>query len=152
MLHEWAFENKISKNAFENLLARLGVLFCPFHTTDGFTRESTLQDQVRIAEAHRGTRLFRNNSGVAYDKKGQPVRFGLANDSSQLNARVKSSDLIGIDDKGGFVSLEIKKPGWVYRGTDREKAQLNWITFINARGGRAKFVSSMADYEQQKNT
>jgi hypothetical protein len=84
---------------------------------------------------------------VAFDKTGRPVRFGLGNDSAKQNKVCKSSDLIGIDNDGKFVSLEIKRPGWVYRGTVEEFAQLNWILFINAMGGRAKFISSLVDYE-----
>jgi hypothetical protein len=146
ILTEWAVENKIQKNALRNLLERFGVLSSQFHNTfDG--RESSLQNQVRLHESRRGTRLFRNNSGVAYDKTGRPVRFGLANDSAQSNRRVKSSDLIGIEPGGRFVSLEIKRPGWIYAGSVEEEAQLNWIVFINAMGGRAKFVSSMVDYD-----
>ena len=147
VIHDWAAENKIEKNTLENLLVRLGVVLCQFHNTSEAGREAALQNRVRTEESKRGTRLFRNNSGVAVDRYGRPVRYGLANDSAQLNRRVKSSDLIGIEDGGKFVSLEIKRPGWVYRGTAEEMAQLNWITFINAMGGRAKFVSSLTDYE-----
>jgi hypothetical protein len=146
ILEQWASENKIKKSALSNLLERFGVLSSQFHNTfDG--RESSLQNQVRLFESRRGTRLFRNNSGVAYDKNGRPVRFGLANDSAELNRKVKSSDLIGIEPGGRFVSLEIKSPGWIYSGTARERAQLEWIVFINAMGGRSKFVSSLVDYE-----
>ena len=146
ILMEWAIENKIKKNVIENLLARFGVLSSQFHNTADTGRESSLQNQVRLHESRRGTRLFRNNSGVAYDRTGRPVRFGLANDSAQSNRKVKSSDLIGIEPGGRFVSLEIKRPGWIYAGSVEEEAQLNWIVFINAMGGRAKFVSSMVDY------
>ena len=145
-LHVWAWENKIPKKVLDDLLTRLGVVLQLAHT-DSTGRESALQSLVRLRESERGTRLFRNNTGVAYDKNGRPVRFGLANDSARQNKVVKSSDLIGIQPDGRFVSLEIKSPGWTYSGTEREVAQLNWITFINAMGGRAKFVSSMEDYE-----
>jgi hypothetical protein len=147
ILHEWASENKIPKKALENLLDRFGVVFQLARNIPLDSRESALLNLVRLEESKRGTRLFRNNSGVAFDKSGRPVRFGLANESADRNRRVKSSDLIGIERGGRFVSLETKKPGWTFSGSVRELAQLNWIAFINAMGGRAKFVSSMVDYE-----
>lgn len=147
ILHQWATDHNIEKNALDDLLGRLCVVFTHFHKIQTASSESALQNKVRLRESEGGARLFRNNSGVAFDRTGRPVRFGLANDSTQSNKRVKSSDLIGIEPGGRFVSLEIKRPGWVFRGTGEEMAQLNWITFINAMGGRAKFVSSMVDYE-----
>lgn len=149
VLEEWAFENKIPKKCIDNLRERFGVVLSRFHYTDEAGSESSLQNRIRLEEAKRGVRLFRNNSGVATDRHGRPVRYGLANDSSALNREVKSSDLIGIDGEGKFVSLEVKRPGWVFRGTEREIAQLNWIVFVNCMGGRARFVSSLADYEQE---
>lgn len=147
ILHSWAKENKIPEKCIVDLLHRFGVVFRSTRG-DRSDRESSLQNAVRLAESRRGTRLFRNNSGVAYDRTGRPVRFGLANDSAQKNRTVKSSDLIGIEPGNGrFVSLECKRPGWVYSNTAEEIAQLNWIVFINSMGGRAKFVSSMVDYE-----
>lgn len=149
ILELWALENKISKKALEDLRTRFGVLLCASHSTALNGRESSLQTRIRLEESKRGVRLFRNNSGVAFDKSGRPVRFGLGNDSAAQNKIIKSSDLIGIDGEGRFVSLEVKRPGWVFGGTVEEIAQRRWIEFINAMGGRAKFVSSLDDYEQK---
>ena len=120
----------------------------------GQQSEEAVQVQVRLEAAQKGIVLFRNNVGVAVDKRGKPVRFGLANDSPALNAEVKSSDLIGLrpvvvapDDvgrtMGQFVAREIKKVGWQYKGTGREPGQLNFITIVNAMGGDACFATGI---------
>ena len=60
------------------------------------SNEAVIQSQVRLAAAQRGITLWRNQSGACYDETGRLIRYGLANDSAQLNRRMKSSDLIGI--------------------------------------------------------
>lgn len=116
------------------------------------TSEGALQSLVRLEAARKGIHLFRNNVGALLDKRGVPVRFGLANESKEENEVMKSSDLIGLEPVlikpehighiiGRLVSPEVKKPGWQYTGIGREPAQLRWISFINANGGRAMFVN-----------
>jgi hypothetical protein len=86
------------------------------------------------------------------DLDGRMIRFGLANDSPALSKQIKSSDLIGITPYtitaadigrliGIFTSIEVKPPGWVYKGTPREVAQLAWINLILSMGGRARFAT-----------
>ena len=112
--------------------------------------EAWAQQRVRLQAAHAGAFTWRNNVGVLRDERGVPVRFGLANDSARVNERIKSSDLImGIPrvvtaDMVGdkilqFGSAECKAPGWRYRGTPREKAQLAWLALIQQAGGFATF-------------
>lgn len=119
------------------------------------TRESGAQARVRLAAAREpGVTLWRNNVGVLLDATGRPVRYGLANDSAQLNARLKSADLIGwrtvtvTPDMVGqrvaiFLSREVKAPGW--RGprlTDpREAAQDAWRRLVHDAGGDAAFTT-----------
>jgi hypothetical protein len=114
------------------------------------TSEAYAQSQVRLEAPRRSFRLHRNNVGVLKDESGRPVRFGLANDSRQLNEVLKSSDLIGwrpvliTPEHVGrtiaqFVSIECKAPGWIYRGTDREKAQKQWLDLVNQDGGLGFF-------------
>lgn len=114
--------------------------------------EDEVIQQIRLAASKSGARLWRNNNGAAYDERGHLVRYGLANESAELSKKIKSSDLIGIEPVlilpehvgtiiGRLVSIEAKREGWTYKGTDREKAQLAWINLINELGGRAGFAT-----------
>ena len=114
------------------------------------TSEAAVQQQVRIAESRRGNRLWRNNNGACEDITGRQIRYGLGNDSSQINKVFKSSDLIGITPYvvvpadvglrlGIFTSIEVKRAGWVYKGTDREVAQFNWLKLVMSLGGIGRF-------------
>lgn len=57
--------------------------------------EAAVQAAIRVRAAELGVRPWRNNIGVFENAAGRPVRCGLANDSAQLNKRLKSGDLIG---------------------------------------------------------
>lgn len=114
--------------------------------------EAGILSDIRLEASERGIRLWRNNVGATYTPTGQFIRYGLANDSAQLNTVIKSADLIGIRPViitqehvgitiGQFVSREVKKPGWRYAGTDREKAQLTWADLILSLGGDACFTT-----------
>lgn len=128
--------------------------------------EAAVQAEVRIRAAELGVRLWRNNVGVAEDKTGRPIRYGLANDSPQMNKRLKSSDLVGWIPKsifrddlrergyktfGVFLSAECKHEGWTndpLRYSEREKAQAAWIALVIEGGGIAGFVASVADFDK----
>lgn len=112
--------------------------------------EAGAQAALRIAASVSGMRLWRNNVGSLQDASGRWVRFGLANDSRTVNSALKSGDLIGINPVvitpamvgatiGQFVSYEVKRPGWVYSGTEREEAQARWCALVNMMGGYARF-------------
>lgn len=107
---------------------------------------------VRLEASDKKIQLFRNNVGATYTQDGSFLRYGLANDSSNLNHILKSADLIGIRPViiepwmvgatlGVFVSRECKQSGWQYTGTDREKAQLAWRDLIRSLGGDAEIVT-----------
>ena len=112
--------------------------------------EAWAQQRIRMMMSDNGGAGWRNNLGVAYNASGVPIRFGLANDSANVNKKLKSSDIIGITPiiitpeyigtrLGVFTSAEIKKPGWSYTGTEREKAQLRWMQLVISMGGLAGF-------------
>lgn len=108
--------------------------------------------RVRLNYAAAGALMYRNNVGACVDERGNHIRYGLANESRQMNKRIKSSDLIGIQPViitqamvgykiGQFVAREVKKPGWHYTGNERERAQLKFIDLILSRGGDAAFTT-----------
>jgi hypothetical protein len=112
--------------------------------------EAAAQSQVRLQESQRGNILMRNNNGACTDATGRHIRFGLMNDSEAVNKKIKSSDLIGITPvcvkpehvgmtHGIFTAIEMKRGGWRYTGTKREKAQLNFLLLVKRNGGIARF-------------
>lgn len=153
MLYEWALQWGVPLAAVQDLQRRMGVGTAPLPLESGDgTSETAVSVRVKLAAARVGTHLFRNNVGAMQDESGRWVRFGLANDSKQMNQTFKSGDLIGckpvtIEPRmvgwriGQFVSREVKRTGWTYTGTERETAQLRWIELICSLGGDAAFTS-----------
>ncbi len=114
--------------------------------------EQKILAECRLKASKEGTRLWRNNVGALYAQDGRFIRFGLANESKQLNDNLKSSDLIGIKPIlitpdhvgttiGQFICREIKKSNWSYKGTKREQAQKRFIDLVNKMGGDACFFN-----------
>ncbi len=155
MLTDWARTWAISDAALADLRARLGALdrFTPT-STPAPCSEAAVQAATRVRASQLGWRLWRNNVGAFHDaEKNIHVRYGLANDSPQVNAVVKSGDLIGIrprviqpDDIGSligqFVSIECKHAGWTYSGDPHETAQANWANLVVSLGGDARFITN----------
>jgi hypothetical protein len=106
--------------------------------------ETDVQNLCRLRAQELGAVLWRNNVGAIKDARGIPVRFGLANDSAKVNEVLKSSDLIGIH-MGRFLAVECKEPGWVWRATEHEVAQLNFLVEVRRRGGLSGFASHPDD-------
>lgn len=132
--------------------------------------EARAQQQARLDIVHAGAMSWRNNVGATpavtqhtcpkcrfhFEERQQPVRYGLANDSPQLNKRIKSGDLILAipriitPDMVGqkfaqFGSVEVKRPGWQYTGTKQEPAQAAWAALINNLGGFATFSTGKVE-------
>lgn len=151
-LLDWARAWGVSTAALADLQRRLSGL-SPTGAPTADLSEAGVQSRVRLAAAKRGWHLWRNNVGAGHIDGGQFVRWGLANDSAQLNAVCKSADLVGVRPVlvterhvgqviGQFVSLECKHSAWRWTNTDHERAQRNWANVINAAGGYARFVTS----------
>lgn len=149
-LHEWAAQWGISLAALTDLRTRMGAGDAPPLMTG--TSEAAVLSQVRLEASRKGLRLWRNNVGGMYDENNRFVRFGLANESVQMNSVVKSGDLIGIRPVlicpqhvgrtiGQFVSRECKAGGWRYTGQGREPAQMSWAGIITTMGGDAAFTT-----------
>ena len=130
------------------------------HEPDLITTEAHAQQQVRFEVARRGGLSWRNNVGATPSKcpscgeRSRPIRYGLANDSSALNEKIKSSDLILAIPRrvtpnmvgrtiAQFGAVETKRPGWRYTGHGREAAQSAWLTLIAGVGGFACFSTGI---------
>lgn len=118
--------------------------------------EAAVQQAIRLAAPSHGTILWRNNNGACQASDGRQIRYGIANDSQQMNKEIKSSDLIGITKKlvtpdmvnsyvGVFTSYEVKREGWVWTGAAREIAQNSWLNIIRQWGGKAGFATGVHD-------
>lgn len=152
-INKWAIRNRVSHLALHELAQLFGMLgHDTLPPSVKGTSEGAVQSAVRLEAARKGVRLWRNNVGALLDARGVPVRYGLANESKEVNAVLKSADLIGIRPVtigpehvgqviGQFVSREVKKVGWHYTGDDRERAQLAWAQLVTAAGGDACFVT-----------
>jgi hypothetical protein len=150
ILSTWAARHNIDPRAIADLqMMMTGAYDTPAVLREGQS-ESAVQSLIRLEASRAGARLWRNNSGAGKLENGSFVRWGLANDSEALNRVVKSSDLIGIRPVvitqqmvgttiGQFLAREVKHAGWAYRASDREVAQLKFITIVNALGGDAAF-------------
>lgn len=150
-LTQWAVRNGVTHQALHELREMFGLE--PMAITPNRAQtEAGVQSLVRLEGAKNGL-LWRNNVGVLQNPEtGQPIRYGLANDSKQLNEKLKSGDLIGWQSVlitpehvgtviACFTSRECKHPGWVYSGTAREIAQRRWAEVVVAAGGDACFVT-----------
>ena len=150
---EWAHRYNISTAALNELMAISNGLLTDVPPPGKNTpSEAWVQSAVRLEAARAGIKMFRNNVGAAQDATGRVIRYGLANDSKQMNAVIKSGDLIGIRPIeikphhvgtiiGQFISRECKKAGWKWSGDAHELAQQNWCDIINANGGDATFCN-----------
>lgn len=147
-LTQWAARHGVSAEALAELT---GIVTDPQSAPTGQS-EAAVQQLVRLEASRLGMRLFRNNVGACKDDTGRVIRYGLCNDSAQMNKAVKSSDLIGIRPViitldmvghtiGQFVAREVKRPGWSYRGTDREVAQQAFGQLVLKLGGDFKFCT-----------
>ena len=122
------------------------------------TSETVVQQQTRLEHCRlTNGQNWRNNSGACTDDTGRLIRYGLGNDSAQLNAQIKSSDLIGITPTlitpgmvgyslCVFTAYEITPSGWTLRpGDKRGLAQARFHDIVRAACGYAGFVTDPAD-------
>lgn len=140
-LNQWAIKWGIPYAAVEDLRRGFGMLGTESPIAKEGDSESAVLTRVRLDAGRKGILLWRNNVGATLDERGALIRFGLANESKAMNARVKSSDLIGVRPGGQFIAREAKAVGWKYTGTKREQAQLKFMELVAAMGGDAAFTT-----------
>ena len=152
-LNQWAIKYGIPLAAVVELRQIMGAVNTDVSNSNEEYSEGAVQSLVRLEASRKGARLFRNNVGAFTPPEGGLVRYGLANDTKEMNQNVKSSDLIGIKPiivtpemvgyiVGVFLAREIKESGWTYCGNKKEEAQLKFIELITSLGGDACFASS----------
>lgn len=154
---EWAQRHP---QAAQELRELQGHLTWPAADKSDGKSEAWAQQQDRMAIYRAGGAAWRNNVGATKPKietncpkcsfrffLTQPmVRYGLANDSMQLNAVMKSADLICIIPRyitpqmvgmtiGQFGSVEVKKPGWRHTDNEHNAGQANWGALVTRLGG-----------------
>lgn len=151
ILYQWAARHGVTLAAIKELETLFGIAEPPGEVVPGMS-EAAVQNNLKLEASRKGVRLFRNNVGAAQLPDGSFIRFGLANESSQVNAVIKSGDLIGIRPLiitppmvghvvGQFVSREAKAGNWRYSNTERERAQYRWIQLVTSLGGDACFAN-----------
>lgn len=151
MIEAWATKWRIPPAALADLTSML-VRHSVAPAVRG-TSEAAVQAELRLAAARQGVHLWRNNVGSLLDRRGVPVRYGLANESRAENSHIKSADLIGIrpvlitqahvgSTIGQFVSREVKEVKWRWRGDEHELAQARWAVLVALAGGDAGITNS----------
>ena len=151
-LNQWALKWQIPYEALEDLHDIFGLVPDTLGAPLEGESEAAVQNRIRLEASAKGLRMWRNNVGVLMDERGIPVRFGLANDSKQMNENIKSSDLIGIRPVlitqehvgsiiGQFVAREVKESKWSYKATKRELAQLKYLELVVSLGGDGAFAN-----------
>jgi len=149
LLTQWAQRHGVSQLAYNELMSIVNIEPTTPDNKD-IVSESGASRLCRLQASKAGGRLMRNNVGAVTTDDNRFIRYGLANESKQMNKLLKSSDYIGIQPViiqphhvghtiGQFTAREMKKPGWIFAGTERENAQLNFILLINRLGGNASF-------------
>jgi len=152
-LNLWATKWGVPFEAVEDLRRSMGMINTDLPSTrDEFGEsENAVQTRIRLEASQKGLRLWRNNVGGTYTAEGGFLRYGLANDSKQMNKLIKSSDLIGLKPVlitqahvghivGQFVAREVKEAGWQFSNDEREQAQLNFLELVISLGGDAQFA------------
>lgn len=127
--------------------------------------ETDNQNLMRVLWSTKGGRLFRNNVGVLKNSQGGWVRYGLANESKQMNQNIKSGDCIGwypleiTPEMVGktvavFCSVEVKKEGYKPSGKrqlEHHEAQSRWADMVNQYGGFSGIFDSVGSLEESFN-
>ncbi len=156
-LYDWAVRWGIPRAALDDLRLDCTRLADPALQTLPGESEAAVTAKVRIEASRLGIRLFRNNVGAGHLNDGSFIRWGLANETKQMNEVAKSGDLIGIRPVqiqrehvgsviGQFVSREVKHGGWKWSGTEREEAQARWAHLVRSLGGDACFASGTGTF------
>lgn len=124
------------------------------------SRESTVQQQIRLDAAYNNIEMWRNNNGACVDATGRHIRYGLCNESKQSSEKIKSSDLIGVTPVfitpdmvgkviGVFTAIECKPSDWNFDNNDkRAVAQSAFHDIVKKAGGFAGFARNIMEFKK----
>lgn len=156
LIAQWATRHGVSPLAVRELWELMNSpIIDSVHGVSG--SEAAGQQRIKLEAPKQGVRLWRNNVGACIDENGNYIRYGLANESKAMNAKIKSSDLIGITPitvtgpmvggvLGVFTAYECKKPGWKHNPNNkREQAQNSFMQLVIGMGGIAQFATDPKD-------
>jgi hypothetical protein len=86
--------------------------------------EKEIMEAVMIEASRLGYVVWRNNSGMLYNKNGTPVKYGLCKGSSDLIGFCKGT--------GQFLAIEVKSSAGKLT-----ESQIKFVDFVNKNGGKA---------------
>jgi len=152
-LHQWAIKWGVCPEAIHDLKREFGTIDTDPKGPSAGASEAAVQNRVRLEVSRVGGRIWRNNVGATYTAEGSFVRYGIANDSQQMNKIIKSSDLIGLRPVtiqphhvgrvfGLFLCREVKPENWKFSGDEHETAQLRFLELVASLGGDAAFATA----------
>lgn len=137
-LQQWASRHGVSQDAINELYDLMLRPDAP-QGRGAQGSESHVDSLVMLEAAEKNVTLFRNNVGACQDKTGRLIRYGLANESKEMNSRIKSPDRVGwrsiviTQDMVGttiaqFTMREIKAASWTGRTlSPHEQAQASFM-------------------------
>lgn len=103
--------------------------------------EQQTQQQIRLELSRGPVRLWRNNTGALRDQRGQLVRYGLCEGSSDLigyRTITVTPDMVG-QKVAVFTAIEVKAPRG--RTTPQQEAFLALVTEAGGLAGVARSTS-----------
>lgn len=151
-LEQWSIRHNVSHQAMQELRAIFVAPYEPSRTNRSGS-EAYVDSLIMLEAADKDVLLMRNNVGACQDKTGRMIRYGLLNESKQMNERIKSPDRIGIKRVlitpemvggtiGQFIAREIKKQDWTGRTlSPHEEAQLRCLQLFASYGADACFAN-----------
>lgn len=127
------------------------------------TPEGKASQNVKLRASEWGCRLYKNNTGVAYDQGGRPVFFGLGNEGKKDDDAIRTPDHVGWLDVTitpemvgkkipVFMALDAKKLGFkekiTYPKHTREYGQNKFFDIVKRFNGIAGFASCAEDVDR----
>ena len=151
---QWASRHGVSAVA----LNELQQIFTNVHQSNHggkapVASEAHVDSLISLEASQKDILWMRNNVGACQDKTGRVIRYGLLNESKNMNQDIKSPDRIGIrrivvtpemvgSSVGQFVAREIKHAAWTGKTLSaHEQAQLRCLQLFLRYGADAAFAN-----------